>query len=43
VAEYQALSLGLQMTIEMGIRDLSIYGDSQLVVNQLLDEYEVTK
>ena len=43
MAEYQSLSLGLQMVIELGIRDLNIYGDSQLVVNQLLEEYDVKK
>jgi len=43
VAEYQALSLGLQMAIEMGIKYLNIYGDSQLVINQLLEKYEVKK
>jgi len=43
VAEYQALNLGLQMAIEMSIKDLNIYGDSQLVINQLLEEYEVKK
>jgi len=43
VAEYQVLSLGLEMAIKIGITDLNIYGDSQLVINQLLDEYEVKK
>ena len=43
VVEYQALSLGLQTTIEMGITNLNIYGDSQLVINQPLDEYKVRK
>jgi len=43
MAEYQSLSLGLQMAIEMGIRDLNIYSDSKLVINQLLEEYEVKK
>jgi len=43
VAEYQALNLGLQMAIKMGIKDLNIYSDSQLVINQLLEEYEVKK
>jgi len=28
------------MAIERGIKDLNIYGDSQLVINQLLKEYE---
>jgi len=31
------------MAIEMGIKDLDIYGDSQLVIKQLLEEYEVKK
>jgi len=39
--EYQALLLGLQMAIEMGIKDLNMYDNSQLVINQLLEEYEV--
>jgi len=43
VAEYQALILGLQMALEMGIKDLDVYGGSQLVINQLLEEYEVMK
>ena len=43
MAEYQALNLGLQMALEMGIKDLNIYGDSQLVINQLLEDYEVKK
>jgi len=41
VAEYQALILGLQMAIGMGIKDLDVYGDSQLVITQLLEEVEV--
>ena len=28
MAEYHASILGVQMTIEMGIKDLDIYGDS---------------
>ncbi|XP_074266517.1 uncharacterized protein LOC141589792 [Silene latifolia] len=43
VAEYQALILGLQMAIEIGVRDMDIYGDSQLVISQVLDKYEVRK
>ncbi|XP_074283766.1 uncharacterized protein LOC141608301 [Silene latifolia] len=41
--EYQALILGLQMATEIGVRDMDIYGDSKLVVNQVLGEYEVKK
>jgi len=43
VVEYQALNLSLEMAIGTGITDPNIYGDSQLVINQLLDEYEVNK
>jgi len=31
------------MAIGMGIKDLDVYGDSQLVINQLLEEFEVKK
>jgi len=31
------------MAIEMGIKDLDIYRDSQSVIKQLLEEYEVKK
>ena len=41
VAEYQALIIGLQMTIEMKITSLEICGNSKLVINQLLALYEV--
>ncbi|KAL2944011.1 Gypsy retrotransposon integrase-like protein 1 [Bienertia sinuspersici] len=43
VAEYQALILGLEMAKEMGICDVDIYGDSKLVIHQLLDDYDVKK
>ncbi|KAM2246584.1 hypothetical protein ACFXTI_007389 [Malus domestica] len=43
VAEYQALIIGLQMAINMEITALEIYGDSKLIINQLLTEYEVRK
>ena len=38
VAEYEALVNGLRITIELGIRCLDIWGDSQLVVNQVIKE-----
>ena len=41
VAEYQALIIGLQMAIEMGILQLEIFGDSKLVINQILEQYDV--
>ena len=31
------------MALKMGIKDLNVYGDSQLDINQLLEEYEVKK
>ncbi|PIN01713.1 Ribonuclease H [Handroanthus impetiginosus] len=40
VAEFQALIIGLQMAQEMGIAELEVYGDSKLVINQLLNVYE---
>ncbi|CAL9018761.1 unnamed protein product [Prunus brigantina] len=43
VAEYQALIMGLQMAVEMKISSLEVYGDSTLVINQLLTHYEVRK
>uniref|UniRef100_A0A2N9F6K1 Uncharacterized protein n=1 Tax=Fagus sylvatica TaxID=28930 RepID=A0A2N9F6K1_FAGSY len=41
VAEYQALIAGLQMALDMKISYLEVYGDSKLVINQLLTHYEV--
>ncbi|KAM1514061.1 hypothetical protein ACFX1Z_025426 [Malus domestica] len=43
VAEYQALIIGLQMAINMGITALEVFGDSKLIINQLLIEYVVRK
>ncbi|XP_060186424.1 uncharacterized protein LOC132615840 [Lycium barbarum] len=43
VAEYQALILGLEMAVDMKQLQLQVFGDSQLVINQLLGSYEVKK
>ncbi|GAA0177931.1 hypothetical protein LIER_29768 [Lithospermum erythrorhizon] len=43
VAEYQALILGLEATTELDIHQLEVYGNLQLVINQLLGDYEVRK
>ncbi|KAK4383797.1 hypothetical protein Sango_2742600 [Sesamum angolense] len=43
VAEYQALILGLEIAVDTKQLPLKVYGDSQLVVNQLLGHYEVKK
>ncbi|XP_075082052.1 uncharacterized protein LOC142166586 [Nicotiana tabacum] len=39
----QALILGLEMAVEMKWLQLQVFGDSQLVINQLLGSYEVKK
>ncbi|XP_057481975.1 uncharacterized protein LOC130768885 [Actinidia eriantha] len=39
-AEYQALILGLEMAIDMKQLRLEVYGDSKLIINQLLNIYE---
>ncbi|XP_070005963.1 uncharacterized protein [Nicotiana sylvestris] len=43
VAEYQSLILGLEMAVDMKQLQLQVFGDSQLVVNQLLGSYEIKK
>ncbi|KAL0337680.1 UNVERIFIED_CONTAM: Transposon Tf2-12 polyprotein [Sesamum calycinum] len=43
VAEYHALILGLEIAVDAKQLPLKVYGDSQLVVNQLLGLYEVKK
>ena len=43
VAEYQALILGLEIAVDMKQLELQVYGDSKLVINQLLGSYEVKK
>ncbi|KAL0282696.1 UNVERIFIED_CONTAM: hypothetical protein Sangu_2936800 [Sesamum angustifolium] len=43
VAEYEALILLLEMIVDIKQLHLKVYGDTQLVVNQLLGHYEVKK
>jgi len=40
-AEYQALKLGLEEVKRMGVRDVHVYMDSLLVVNQMLGIFKV--
>src|SRR4051812_31898980 len=40
-AEYEALLYGLRMAISLGVRCLKVYGDSDLVVNQVMKEWDV--
>ena len=40
LAGYEVLLLGLKATIELKFEHLLIYGDSQLVINQILGTYQ---
>jgi ribonuclease HI len=42
-AEYEAFIIGLEIALSMGISTLHVYGDSQLIVNQLLGVYTIKK
>ena len=42
MAEYEALLAGLKEAAELGIRKLNIYGDSQLIINQINKGYQCT-
>lgn len=41
VAEYRALLLGLEHAIQLGVDDLEIINDSELVARQIRGEYKV--
>lgn len=41
LAEYEALILGLQWSLEVGIEALDIFSDSQVVIGQVNLEYSV--
>ena len=41
VAEYHALVLGLKKSLSYGIRRLTVYGDSLLVIKQVTGKYKV--
>ena len=41
VAEYQALVAGLEKAIELGVRELDVVSDSELVVKQMTGAYRV--
>ena len=40
-AEYEALIAGLKLAKEMKVESLKIYSDSQLIVYQVTNEYQV--
>jgi ribonuclease HI len=41
VAEYSALIAGLQKAVELGVRDVEVVSDSELMVKQMRGEYKV--
>ncbi|XP_071724127.1 uncharacterized protein [Rutidosis leptorrhynchoides] len=43
MAEYQALILGLEAVVDMKLHHLRVFGDSLLIINQVLGIYEVRK
>ncbi|XP_058106881.1 uncharacterized protein LOC131250613 [Magnolia sinica] len=42
-AEYKALIIGMEIAQEMKIKTLQIFGDSKLIINQLIAEFEIRK
>jgi ribonuclease HI len=40
VAEYEALVLGLRAAKDMGIKEISVFGDAELIVNQIINIYQ---
>ena len=42
-AEYEALITGFQIMLDIGIKDVGIKGDLELVVKQLTKEYKCVK
>lgn len=40
IVEYEALIVGLCLAIQWKINDLQVYGDSQLIIKQVNDEYQ---
>lgn len=39
-AEYEALIVGLELMIDMGVKNVIIRGDSQLVIHQLIGDFK---
>ncbi|KAI5344970.1 hypothetical protein L3X38_012847 [Prunus dulcis] len=39
-AEYEALIIGLEMLVELGVQSMEILGDSMLVLKQIAGEYK---
>src|ERR1700753_1506300 len=41
VAEYRALLLGLERALELGVRQIEVRADSELLIRQLKGQYQV--
>jgi len=41
VSEYNTLLIRMQLAEEIGVKNLEVYDDSKLIVNQVRGEYEV--
>ena len=39
-AEYEALIIGLEILLDLGVREVQVFGDSLLVVNQLVAKFK---
>jgi ribonuclease HI len=39
VAEYEALVLGMRAANEMGIKDIEVFGDAELIIQQVINAY----
>ncbi|KAL6189319.1 hypothetical protein ACLB2K_040708 [Fragaria x ananassa] len=39
-AEYEALIIGLEMLLDLGVREVQVFGDSLLIVNQLVVKFK---
>lgn len=39
--EYMGLIMGLILCIQLGVKNVNIYGDSQLIIRQMLGQYAV--
>ena len=40
-AEYEACTLGMEALIALGVTEVEIFGDSMLVINQAIEEWEL--
>lgn len=41
--EYNGLIFGLELCVQLGIKRLEVYGDSEIVINQVNRQYKVRK